>query len=99
DDTVNFHGFLRDKHGVFTAINYPGATDTQAYGINDSGDIVGTYRDTAGLNHGFLLSKGTFSTIDFPGAGSTSARGINSSGDIVGTFAPGGHSFLFSKGA
>jgi|SRR5215469_5837967 len=32
-----------------TAINFPGATRTRALGLNDSGDIVGDYRDASGM--------------------------------------------------
>jgi probable HAF family extracellular repeat protein len=79
----------------------PGAMDTQPFGINDKGDIVGTYFDHAGFSPGFLMSMGNFSAIQFPGAFATQARGINSVGDIVGTFldASGSHSFRFSDGA
>jgi probable HAF family extracellular repeat protein len=51
----------------------PGATFTQASGINDSGQIVGVYFDIAGNEHGFLLDRGTFTTINVPGSGETSA--------------------------
>src|SRR5262249_39651403 len=30
-NSLNSHGFLLDKHGVFTVIDYPGATSTAAY--------------------------------------------------------------------
>lgn len=32
DDPFTVHGFLLDKHGVFTPIDYPGAIETEAYG-------------------------------------------------------------------
>jgi hypothetical protein len=41
----------------FVSIEYPGATATIARGINDQGDVVGSYFDTAGKGHGFLLSR------------------------------------------
>lgn len=69
------------------------ATLTTAFGINPAGDIVGTYNDAVGGQHGFLLSGGQFTTIDVPGSlvGATgnlptAARGINPQGDIVGSF-------------
>ncbi len=69
------------------------ANSTTAFGINPAGDIVGTYTDAIGGQHGFLLSRGQFTTIDVPGplvgaTGSlpTAARGINPAGDIVGSF-------------
>jgi probable HAF family extracellular repeat protein len=48
------HGFL-DSGGSFTTIDVPGATQTCAYGINDLGQIVGSFTDSAGT-HGFLAS-------------------------------------------
>ncbi len=85
---------------TFTSINVPCgdclggiANSTTAFGINPAGDIVGTYTDAVGGQHGFLLSRGQFITIDVPGllvgaSGSlpTAARGINPAGDIVGSF-------------
>jgi len=61
------HGF-RLAGGTFTSFNFPGATFTDAYGINNAGDIVGDYLDSAGAGHGFLLKNGTFSSFDAPNA-------------------------------
>ncbi len=73
---------------TFTTIDFPGAVFTLAVDINNSGQILGRYIDTAGINHGFLLSNGTFTTITFPGATFTRAVGINGNGDIVGDYVP-----------
>ena len=41
------------------------ATLTVVNGINDNGDIVGHYDDTAGITHGFLRRSGMkFQTVD-----------------------------------
>jgi probable HAF family extracellular repeat protein len=89
---------------VFSTIDFPGAISTQASGINAQGEIVGTYTDSGGRVHGFLLSGGHFRSIDFPGAFSTSARGIGPAGDIVGSYLlPGesgsvpNHGFLMTR--
>lgn len=73
---------------VFTAIDFPGATLTNAQGINAGGEIVGTCNDggTPSRTHGFVLSGGHFQSIDFPGARATVARGIGPGGDIVGSY-------------
>jgi len=42
----------------FVSIDYPGATFTQAVGINSRGDVVGGYKDAAGNMHGFFLTQG-----------------------------------------
>jgi probable HAF family extracellular repeat protein len=52
---------------TFLAIDLPGSTSTVPRGINDTGQIVGTYTDDSG-SHGFLYAGNTFSTIDVPGA-------------------------------
>ena len=66
----------------FTSIDFPGAVLTNAQGINPGGEIVGFYLDTAGKQHGFLLSGGNFTSIDYPGAIVTGARGINPGGTL-----------------
>ena len=80
-------GFL-DVNGTFSPIHVAGASSTLPLGINNAGQIVGTFVDSAGT-HGFLKVGGTFSTIDVPGASSTEARGINDAGHIVGDFVGG----------
>ena len=62
-----------------------GAGQTIAHGINDTGQIVGGFRNASG-SHGFLDTGGTFTTIDVPGALATEASGINDMGQIVGMF-------------
>jgi probable HAF family extracellular repeat protein len=84
--------------GGYSAIDFPGASQTLAWGINKSGDIVGQYT-MGGVTHGFKLSVGQFSTIDYPGATSTDVRGINNSGAVVGEYQTADtvfHAFLLS---
>jgi probable HAF family extracellular repeat protein len=69
-------------------------------GINDAGQIVGTFVDGQ-QGHGFLDVNGTFSTIDVPGAQFTSPNDINNAGQIVGWFFDNGgpaHGFLYVGG-
>jgi uncharacterized membrane protein len=60
-----------------------------ARGINDRGEIVGTYID-AGIRHGFVFRDGVVTTIDPPGVSpdlnGAFATGINNCGTIVGTY-------------
>jgi probable HAF family extracellular repeat protein len=70
----------------FISFDFPGATSTRASGINADGAVVGGYVDSAGKQHGFLVSGGIFTMIDYPGAVGTAALGINSQGDIVGQY-------------
>ena len=45
--------------GVFDTFAVPLAFSTYADGINDSGQIVGSYQDAAGIMHGFLANSGS----------------------------------------
>jgi uncharacterized membrane protein len=82
--------------GVFMQIEVPGSSLTRVGGINDEGEIVGSYDDDTGTHGFFRDTDGTFTTLDFPGATGTGAGGINNDGDIVGgyTDATGNHAFL-----
>ena len=90
-----------------TTIDFPGASGTRAYGLNNAGEIVGYYYGASPGNiayHGFLLADGRFTTIDYPGSYGTEAYGINAAGHIVGVYwdangaAVGRHGFLFANG-
>src|SRR5438093_1446338 len=86
---------------TFTTIDVPGATLTNAIGINARGQIVGAYADAGGAFHGFLLDGGTFTTIDVPGATFSAAFGINNRGQISGFYVDVSgteHGFLLDKG-
>jgi probable HAF family extracellular repeat protein len=73
---------------TFPQIEVPDAMSTLALGINDRGQIVGTFRDAEGVLRGFLLDQGVFTPInvDVPGATRTEPTGINNRGQIVGNF-------------
>src|SRR5712692_10602561 len=77
---VVFLGTTADGATTFFAV--PNATGTFAAGINNAGQVVGTYV-LDGQGHGFLRdSDGSLTYIDFPDAVSTAANGINDSGQI-----------------
>jgi hypothetical protein len=79
--------FLRLRDGKFMSIAFPGATSTQAFGINDSDEVVGAYT-LGGTQHGFTWLAGHFTTIDDPAAvGATVINGVNDEGDLVGFYA------------
>jgi probable HAF family extracellular repeat protein len=56
-DGTNTHGFL-NTDGNFTQIDPPGggAVLTNAFGINNAGQIVGFFERPAGCDHGFLMT-------------------------------------------
>ena len=89
---------------TFKSIDFPGAATTQAFGVNERGDVVGAYVDSSGNSHGFSWIDGRFASVDFPGAFLTNARGINDDATIVGAFTraddpEGGHGFVLRDGA
>ena len=84
------------EDGQFTELPFPGAQYAAAFGINDSGQIVGEYQ-TGNHVSGFLLDRGEVTLIEAPGAAGTYAHGINNRGDIVGSYFDGNgvlHGFL-----
>ena len=92
-------GFLRDAGNNFTTLAVMG-TDTEAFGLNDLGDIIGVFYDLSG-SYGYKLdSVGNLTIIDVPGASATHPRDINNSGTVVGFFeSPTGvHGFLRDTG-
>lgn len=50
------HGWLLSR-GVYTQLDFPGATATTAEGISPEGAIVGSYVSADGKLHAYLLSK------------------------------------------
>ena len=84
DDIYNMHT------GTYTPLPaYPGSSpdSTEAFSINNAGQIVGEYH-TAGISWGgFLLSGGSFSPVTYP-AGSTHSYPIDNgnNGQIVGSY-------------
>ncbi len=79
-----FKGFIRNPDGSFQEESIPGALDTLPFAINNSGTIVGGYRDASGW-HGFVQMSGVVTTVDFPGAPDTNITGINDLGVLVGS--------------
>jgi probable HAF family extracellular repeat protein len=99
-------GFVRDRRGRITKIDFRGAAGTQVDKINDRGQIIGNYsRVTPFLpgegSRGFVLYRGKVTRIHVPGARLTAPHGINDRGHVVGqyNFAEGAdHGFLWKRG-
>lgn len=101
DNKYAYHGFVRSTQGVITEFDAPGLTDTQVYGINSSGQVVGNglrLSNTHGEHLGFLRDpSGTFSGIQAPDALVTFPMGIADSGEIAGSYYTSGyvnHTFI-----
>ena len=83
--------FLRMADGQFITLAVHGAAMTQAFGINNNDEVVGTYTVGTGKNvqtHGFTWRPGHgFTTVDDPhGIGATTLNGVNDNGDLVGFY-------------
>ena len=98
---------LRDRRGRITSFDVPGAQDTEAFDINDHGQIVGLYSETGssdfsnGTFRGFLRDRRKLIRIDVPGAVRTEADSVNDRGQVVGEYIDAGgrfHGFLWDKG-
>ena len=83
-----WHGFLK-KGKKITTFDIPGAfTTVPTAGINNEGDIAGTY--TTGTQPpysitGFVRHEGRFTSINYPGTtGNTFLNSINNKGQLLG---------------
>lgn len=89
DSNPNFdpQAFLY-SNGRMTSINSPSVfpSGTEAFGINDSGEVVGTGYFTDSSFHAFLYSGGKTTDLGPPGALQASAVAINNSGQIIGGY-------------
>ena len=80
--------------GEVTTVDVPGAASTVLNGINDAGEMSGTYTDAAGVQHGFTETGGVFSDVLGPDGSVFLGGHVNNAGQLVGTFAGGGLSYL-----
>jgi hypothetical protein len=86
--------FLRTAGGRTYTLAYPGASATQALGVNDFREVAGVYTVGTGnsaATHGFTWTPGRgFKTVDDPhGVGATTVNGVNNFGGIVGFYTDG----------
>lgn len=87
-------------------IDYPGAVLTLLSAINDAGEIIGYYLDTANTVRSFIREPdGTYVTVEPQGAGTGPGTGtiiwsINEQGDVTGGFADSptsGHAYVRTR--
>ena len=107
DPAGNEHSFVRSPNAQFHDFDFPLADFTDAYKLNDFGDLVGVYATNFPI-HGFVLSGAMaltglpspcqFLSFDYPDSRNSAALGINNAGQITGFYrlrgAPGRHGFL-----
>jgi len=96
DSNNNVHGFLYNTATKsYTVIDHPDAVagnmfggGTVLHGINNSGQIAGSFVDSRGNRHGFIFADNRFFEFDHPdaaaGANGTDVWGINDSGQVLG---------------
>jgi hypothetical protein len=103
------YGFIYNRQdGTYTTLDDPLAVHggvvpgTSAQGINDVGQVVGSYTgffSDVGPSgtFGFLYSGGTYIALNVPGATQTYAYGINNAGQIAGYYTTGSvsHGFIY----
>lgn len=93
------HCFVRAPDGTYTLFDPPnavisgtGSGAVTAVAVNDNNSIVGNYRDSNAVLHGFLRNPdGSFTILDDPnsmvtGSFGTGTTDINSNGAIVGYY-------------
>lgn len=93
---------------VFTNINalLPANMNSQATGVNDSGEVVGFYQYATSMGtplfSAFSDIGSAITSFQFPGSVDTQALGLNNLGEIVGDYVDTGgimHGFLDDAGA
>ena len=90
-----FNGYTF-SNGVYNQISASRATFTEADGLNNVGQFVGSLT-RGGPFHGFVRRNGSSTTFNVPGSTGTRAFSINDSGVIVGMFTDSGgisHGFM-----
>lgn len=103
DTAAGRQAFVRSG-GSFSRLTVPFAgADRFAFAsaINNLGQVLGGYRDAAGLLHGFLVTEGEATAINFPGAVEILPTGINDLSQIVGVYVDNRnavHSFFWTDG-
>jgi probable HAF family extracellular repeat protein len=67
----------------YTTVNVPGAVQTFAADINNSGEITFDWIDSGGNYQGALLNGNKYTTLQVPGAVQSIPNDIDSAGDVI----------------
>ena len=86
EDGSDSVAFVRDAGGKFQFLSFPSGAMPQTTGINDNGDVVGSYYDQDFIGQGFIADQKGVHRIDIPGGTYVTPLGINASGVIVGNY-------------
>ncbi|HVR47245.1 MAG TPA: hypothetical protein VMT95_11520 [Candidatus Binatia bacterium] len=81
------------RGGIYSTFSYPGATSTQPYGLDFVEQVVGSYTDSGGATHGFIVTNLTspsgqfWQSVDEPSAaGTTVITSMNAQHAIAGWY-------------
>ena len=85
-DSTGLRAVVLPHEYDYKKIDFPGAAQTQVFGFNDNGTVVGNFTDTQGTVHGFLYRAGNYEAVDFPAALETGFEGINNAEQIAGYY-------------
>jgi probable HAF family extracellular repeat protein len=87
-------GFICNPDKSYSVFSIPGASETQAFGINNAGQVSGRYIDNRSSTHGFLYASASGGGVTVLNVNNslnstttlTYANGLNNSGDVVGFY-------------
>jgi hypothetical protein len=99
DAAGNTHGFVCQLSGTCTSYDDPNGTNTMFLGLNNNGQVVGSFLNASGETEGLLFSllSSSYQTISDPFSSATAAfmvtgttvNGINDNGQLVGFYSDG----------
>jgi probable HAF family extracellular repeat protein len=94
-----YHAFLYED-GQMKDLGTLGGGSSEAYGINDSGRVIGGSNTSSGERHAFLYENGQMKDLGTLGGGYSQATAINNSGQVVGQSSTSSgevHAFLYDN--
>ncbi len=90
---------------TFTAVNYPGASNTQIFAVNNAGRYVGAFYDAQVNGHAMYFDGTILSALDPNGVIGTApnsfAFSLNNRGDIAGSYSDASgsyHGYIYNHG-